>query len=109
NRKLIDEKLYIRQDDISKLKKLFNQVKVKLEQEERFNIMFSHAKINAIKTQKDEQLFRFIKFSQAQQKRTKMTSIQSEAVVGISPSPDQLKGFIYPLNSGGHLSISGKI
>ena len=108
-RLLIDEKLDLRQVDMSNLKQLFNQVKGKLEQDERFNIMFSHAKFNAIKTQMDEQLFRFIKFSQAQQKRTKMTSIQSEAVFGISPSPDQLKGFIYPLNSGGHLSISGKI
>lgn len=108
-RLIIEQKLDLREVSNNELSQLYNLVKSNLEKDERFNIMFSHAKFNAIKTQMDQQLLRFIKFTQAQQQRTKMKSIQSEAVFGISPSDGQLKSFIYPLNSGGQLSISGKI
>lgn len=108
-RQLIDQQINLKTLKNEQLLALFKQVQNNLTEDERFNIMSSHAKFNAIKEQMDQQLLRFIEFTQAQHKYTKMQAIQSEAVFGLSMSPDKLKGFTYPLKSGGKLSISGKI
>ncbi|XJS11751.1 PD-(D/E)XK nuclease family protein [Aerococcaceae bacterium WGS1372] len=108
-RQLINNNLSIKDMSDEDIVNYFNKVNQEITQDNRFNIMTSHAKFNAIKRQMDVRLMNFIKFTQAQLQRTRMATKQSEAIFGINPSRDMLNGFVYPLKSGGKLNISGKI
>lgn len=108
-RRLIDFNLNLSTLSLDELNYQFNLVSHEIDQDNRFNIMSSHAKFWAIKGQMDRRLLEFVQFSKKQLERTQMITKQSEAIFGINPSREMLSGFVYPLRSGGKLSISGKI
>lgn len=74
----------------------------------RFNLFDSHPRMQAIKLQMDQQLWQFIQLSQQQQLRINIHTLCTEAIFGIGANAS-LKGFTYPLVSGGKLTITGKI
>lgn len=88
---------------------LYHETINQMGEDQRFNLFTSHPRYLAIKNQMNRKLYDFLKFSQRQQLLTQVNTLRTEAIFGLNPSGDHLNGFIYPLSSGGKLSISGKI
>lgn len=90
------------------LRVILNESIEAINQEWKFNIFSGHPRMQAIKLQLDQQLWRFLQFSYQQQAKIKMRTLKTEAIFGMNPQHD-LKGMSYPLSSGGKLYITGKI
>lgn len=90
------------------LRAALNESLALMNEEWKFNIFSGHPRMQAIKLQLDQQLWRFLQFSYQQQSKINMRTLKTEAIFGMNPQHD-LKGMSYPLSSGGKLYITGKI
>lgn len=73
-----------------------------------YSIFQSHPQLQAIHQQMKRRLRQFIYFTQVQQSITKSSALLTEGIFG-TEARRQLEGFVYPLDSGGQLTIRGKI
>ena len=108
------QELILQDLSVSELKpeqfnQMFAQTINSLSEDPRFNLFTSHPRLTAIKSQMDQRLHAFLTFIQKQQALSQIKTLQTEAIFGLNLKKDGLEGFIYPLSSGGQLSISGKI
>lgn len=88
---------------------LIQEVQEQLNEDQRFNILSSHPRFMAVKQQMNRRLQAFVDFISRQQANIRISPLQTEAIFGINPNANQLKGFAYDLVSGGKLNITGKI
>lgn len=108
-KKLISEKLSLKHLTSNQFDQLFTQTKNDLKANPRFNLFESQPRLSAIKFQMDRRLYDFIRFMQQQQHLVAVDTLKTEAIFGLNKQAIHLDGFVYPLRSGGQLSISGKI
>lgn len=89
--------------------RLYKKTIADMREDQRFNLFTSHPRYRAIQNQMNRKLYDFLRFSQTQQQLTRVNTLNTEAIFGLNRQGEHLNGFIYPLRSGGQLSISGKI
>lgn len=79
-----------------------------MQEDPNFSIFQSHPQLLAIHHEMKRRLHQFVSFTQTQQSILRAQPLLSEGIFG-SEAKRQLEGFIYPLESGGQLTIRGKI
>lgn len=85
----------------------FSQNKVL--EDHKFNILSASGQLKTIHQHLDHELNHFIQLMQSQLTYSKMRPVLSEVIFGLNPNVSQMLGYEYPLDSGGILSISGRI
>lgn len=106
---LISQDLSVNDLNREQFDRVFTQTLKTISDDPRFNLFSSQPRLTAIKAQMDRRLYEFIAFIKKQQALSNITTLQTEAIFGLNLKQQGLEGFVYPLSSGGHLSISGKI
>lgn len=84
----------------------YQQTLARLSEDNRFNLLSSQPRFEAIQGQLNRTLYQFAQMTQLQQQRTRFEILSTEATFGLQ---NPLKGFDYHLSNGSRLSISGKI
>ncbi|MGO4939039.1 PD-(D/E)XK nuclease family protein [Fundicoccus sp. Sow4_D5] len=106
---LILQNLSVNELDREQFDQLFTQTLWTISEDPRFNLFDSQPRLTAIKSQMDRRLHEFLAFIKKQQSLSNIETLQTEAIFGLNLKQQGLDGFVYPLSSGGQLSISGKI
>lgn len=105
---MIADQVQLSQLDAKQLASYLDKVLAQLAQSPRFNLFDSHPRMQAIKGQMDAQLARFLNFASLQARQVQSQPLATEAIFGLGHKGG-LKGFSYPLASGGKLTLTGKI
>lgn len=106
---LISQELSVNDLDRDQFDQVFGQTLSVISEDPRFNLFASQPRLTAIKALMDRRLYEFLGFIKKQQALSNIKTLQTEAIFGLNMKKQGLDGFVYPLSSGGKLSISGKI
>lgn len=90
----------------TEFEQVYLQTLASMADDNRFNLLKSQPRFEAIQQQINRTLYQFTQVVQMQQRRIPMEILTTEATFGIN---QPLKGFEYQLSNGTRLSISGKI